>query len=532
VMAGIGALPRPSRVSSADRVGEPTSPIVLRRETWIATAPLLLVAGLSIGLRLIPLVFVPSANWYDEIFQSTEQAHRLVYGYGLVPWEFQLGMRSWLLPGFVAALMELARLFGDGPDYYLPVIDVGFAVLAAAPAVCCFLWCRRWFGPTAGLVSGIAVAVAPELVYFGARALSEVVSAHLLVIGIFLAEPGDEVMARRRLFATGALLGLACLLRVQILPAVAILAVWLMTRSWRTRFPIVLAGAVAALILVAVLDWLTLGYPLASVVRPVLYNLYYGVSSEFGVEPWSYYVLGEIGLWGAAIILLLLVIALGAVRSPALLIAAVSIIAVHSCIAHKEYRFIYPAVILFMLLAGIGLGQLMSWGGEWLNRRGLEKRKTTVLCGLAVVGWWTVLSYQLWTSETMTGLRQRAHDNLAAASFVAHQPAFCGLGLYGEKGRDWARSGGYTYLHRPVPIYWPENRFELSSLAPAFNVLIYTAAPPSILGFEKVRCFGRVCVARRAGDCEAESMAAMPFPDNLAGMAPPKEDFQAIPRQP
>src|SRR5580658_184739 len=138
----------------------------LRREPAWALLGLGGLIATAIVLRLVPIIIVPSVNWWDEVFQSTEQAHRLVYGYGLVPWEFQLGMRSWLLPGFVAALMELARLFGDGPDYYLPVIDVGFAVLAAAPAVCCFLWCRRWFGPTAGLVSGIAVAVAPELVYF------------------------------------------------------------------------------------------------------------------------------------------------------------------------------------------------------------------------------------------------------------------------------------------------------------------------------------------------------------------------------
>src|SRR5215469_6814087 len=95
---------------------------------------------LAILLRLVPILFVPSVNWADEIFQSTEQAHRLIYGAGLIPWEFQLGARSWLLPGFVAVLMELARIAGDGPDYYLPAISVGFAALGSAPVVCCFLW--------------------------------------------------------------------------------------------------------------------------------------------------------------------------------------------------------------------------------------------------------------------------------------------------------------------------------------------------------------------------------------------------------
>ena len=73
---------------------------------------------LAFTLRLIPVVIVPSLNWADEVFQTTEQAHRLVYGTGLVTWEFQLGTRSWILPGAIAALMELSRLIGDGPDYY------------------------------------------------------------------------------------------------------------------------------------------------------------------------------------------------------------------------------------------------------------------------------------------------------------------------------------------------------------------------------------------------------------------------------
>ena len=51
------------------------------------------------GLRLTALLALPSMNWGDEIFQATEQAHRLVYGTGLVPWEFQVGIRSWILPG-------------------------------------------------------------------------------------------------------------------------------------------------------------------------------------------------------------------------------------------------------------------------------------------------------------------------------------------------------------------------------------------------------------------------------------------------
>src|SRR5207248_10320775 len=148
-----------------------------KERPWVLAA-LLGVVLLSVGLRLIPVLFLPSLNWDDEIFQATEPAHRLVFGYGIVAWEFQLGMRSWILPGTIAGLMQLSRLIGDGPAYYLPLIATALALLASAPVLCCFLWARRWYGPVPALAGGIVVAVAPELVYFGGRALTEVVAAY------------------------------------------------------------------------------------------------------------------------------------------------------------------------------------------------------------------------------------------------------------------------------------------------------------------------------------------------------------------
>ena len=300
----------------------------------------------------------------DEIFQTSEQAHRLVYGSGLIPWEFQLGMRSWLLPGIIAALMELSRIVGDGPDYYIPVIAGTFAALAAVPVVCCFLWGRRFFGLPGGLIAGTVVAVAPELVYFGARTLSEVLAGNLLVAALYILEPGYQVTSRQRLFGGGVLLGLVFLLRIQLAPAVAIVALWMIWRADHERVLATITGAIAILTADGILDAVTLGYPFASLWRYVVYNVYYGVSSTFGVKPWNYYLLGEIGVWGGGAATLLLLAALGARRMLLPFAAAITIFAVHSAIAHKEYRFIYPAVVLLMVLAGVGLAQIARWGGE------------------------------------------------------------------------------------------------------------------------------------------------------------------------
>jgi hypothetical protein len=247
----------------------PALPVRASPERVARAGALGVLVLIAFTLRLIPVVFVPSLNWGDEVFQTTEQAHRLVYGTGLVPWEFQLGTRSWLLPGVLAGVMQFARLVGEGPDTYLPVIAGACGLLAVIPVACCFLWCRRWFGLTGAIVGGLAVAVAPELVYFGDRTLNEVVAAHLLVLALYLLEPGYRVTSHTRLFWAGAIVALVFVLRIQLGPAVALIAIWTTLRGSRARLLNVAGGIASALGFVALLDAVTLGYPFASIWRNV-----------------------------------------------------------------------------------------------------------------------------------------------------------------------------------------------------------------------------------------------------------------------
>jgi hypothetical protein len=486
---------------------------------WRGEIGLAVLVALAILLRLQPVLAVPSAVWGDEIFQTAEPAHRLVYGSGLVAWEFQLGVRSWLLPGLIAGLMELSRIIGDGPDYYLPVIAVGFASLAAAPVVCCFLWCRSLIGLSGALLAGLAVAVAAEPVYFGARTLSETVAGHLLVVALWVLEPGYRVTSRRRLFAGGGLLALVFVTRVQLLPAVAVAMLWANWRADRGRLAATLAGAAATLAAAGVLDTLTLGYPFASVWRYLLLNIYYGVSASFGVEPWPYYFLGELGVWGGAVATVLLLTMIGSWRLPLLLVVAAVILAVHSGIAHKEYRFIYPAIVLSTVLAGVGLAQMASWGRNWLIGRGATETPAAVGSAAFAVAWWSLASLQIWNGPTLTAHRQRMHDSLVAASRVAHGPAPCGIGFYGLGGNDWVVYGGYTYFHRPAPMYWPKDEAALTAAVDAFDTLLYTEPPPAALGFTKQQCIGEVCIAQRFGGCRTAPMTPLPLPDPLIEVA-------------
>jgi GPI mannosyltransferase 3 len=111
----------------------------LDRGDWQALSAVLALAFL---LRLIHVFVLPSIHHPDEVFQSVEQAHRLVYGTGIVPWEFVYGIRSWLLPGLIAAVLWAVRPISQEPIVYMAVLGVLGALASLAVPASAFLWAR------------------------------------------------------------------------------------------------------------------------------------------------------------------------------------------------------------------------------------------------------------------------------------------------------------------------------------------------------------------------------------------------------
>jgi hypothetical protein len=78
----------------------------------------------------------------------------------------------------------------------------------------------------------------------------------------------------------------------------------------------------------------------------------------------------------------------------------------------------------------------------------------------------------------------------------------CGLGL---GGMNLFSTPGYAGLDRDVPVYPLADPTAPESLAPAYNVLIYSGAWPTPgKDYGTPACFGDVCVATRPGACSPE----------------------------
>jgi len=297
---------------------------------------------------------------------------------------------------------------------------------------------ERRDGLLGGIVAGGLCAIWFDLIYFAPSVLTEVLAAHCAILAIYL----GEQTGRRGLLLIGGLAGLTVCLRYQYAPGMAAAILWryrLSWGSWRWLF----AGGLAVVVPVAgVLDALTWGTPFQSIWLHVLRNSIQGVSAGMGVEPAAFYLSYlDVSLFPLPLLAVLLV--LGAIRMPALALAAGVTLLEHSLVPHKEVRFIYLAIAAAPILIGLGGSELLS---RLRDRRVRRAAAAAFLLVSACLSWWT--------GTGVLGPRWQFERANILAFLAAHrEPDLCGLAV-----RDvwfW-ETGGYTYLHRDVPLYFAD----------------------------------------------------------------------------
>ena len=211
-------------------------------------ARLILFGALFLGFaaRAYVVFTDEGINWPDEIYQSFEPAHRLVFGHGMVAWEYLDGARTWAVPGFVSIWLWLAKLFGaTTPGAYIHLTKLVFSALSCVAALGVYRLARRFEArELEASVAAAAWSLCALALYFAPRAMSENLAAVCIVWGLALLFPlprgeGPRSGGEGRDLIIGAsLLGAATLFRLQsgvvCLAVVLVFAVHgLRTRAWK-----------------------------------------------------------------------------------------------------------------------------------------------------------------------------------------------------------------------------------------------------------------------------------------------------------
>lgn len=434
----------------------------LLRRAGAVVLMLALVGGAAPRIWLA--LFDQGIFWPDEIYQSLEPAHRLAFGYGLRSWEFIEGARSWAFPGILAAVLRACAGLGiDSPDGYLAVVRLLFAGIGVATAYGCYALARTCGAtPLAAACAAALWALAAPAIYFAPRAMSETASALPVVFGFALA-------LRRPSFpvAGAALLGLAAALRLQnALFCAGLPALLAARREWRQA-----TVAAAVLVLCAgvygLLDRLTWGGWFHSVEFYLRFNLIEGQAARWGVKPpWEYLRLLWTSMGGAGVLLVALA-ACAWTRARGLLLVTAGYLSLHSLTPHKELRFILPALPLLCALAGVGIAGLADLPPLPAAARRvfpLTAALVTLLAATASAVGLPGLTFgdlgQYDQNPPGPNLYYKPHASafddggpVNRLLLAAHRRAdLCGLKVE-TVPLTW--TGGYTYLHRDVPLYPP-----------------------------------------------------------------------------
>lgn len=475
-----------------------------RRGAVIALAVILAVA---FAVRVLIAYAMPSQCWPDEIFQSLEQAHRVVFGRGVIPWEFQEGTRSWLFPGVLAGVMKAVSWVSSSPMAYLMACAALLSAVSLAGVWVGFRWAERVFGLRGAVITGVTCALWYELVYFAPKAMPEVVAGSILAAGVFFASSNGEP-SRRSVIAGALLLAFATMLRIQLAPAAGVCFLYMLRRApWRLRGEAVAAALSVALVF-GIVDALTWGSLFESFVGNIRANLVEGRAKNYGMAPWYAYFQCYALLWGPLGIAILALAGLGARRAPLAAVTALLVLLAHIPIAHKEYRFLYPALVLVVMLAGMGLAEIVEYVAKRRDARTANFATVAVL--VAVVTASLTRANDFYDPGDVFQLGPHGHPNLLwterrgyllASLRIAEQPDVCGIALV---ALHWGQTGGYAYMHQDAPLLEVQTSKRLEEITPYVNVLMGRPDLPVQLGpFTKQTCWNTACVYTRPGSCAA-----------------------------
>lgn len=468
----------------------------------------------------------PHAYHADEIFQYLEQAHRIVFGYGAVPWESRLGIRNPLFPEMLAGPMRLGDWLWPTSDAYLLLPKLCLVLVSLLSVWAAWTFGRR-ISPRHGAAAAIVAALWPEFAQFAGQALTDALAVPLILTAAALIDIAKGQKGRWQNALAGALLAAAALLRAQYGPAeLALVAVALwQSRKWDApewisaawiKAAWIGAGAVAVLAAYCLFEVQAGRMPFEWIAASWHQNLIIGRSHQYGDRFFGWYIPSLFIVWTLWAVPIVALSALVARRYPALMAMAVTNILVHSLIAHKEYRFILLSTMTLLLLAAIG-------SVEWVQRRPLywptrwPERRSAIMAAFWISG---ALACALMPFQAK--FWSKARPGIQAYSYLRKEPGVCGIAHYEAR---WTHGGGYAYLHRPLPIYLPDfsadPEADLANGQANFNVIIAPPQPrhPLPRAYRKETCFGlhslyrkqALCIYRRPGPCANADAGAGPL---------------------
>ena len=493
----------PGRWSPAALVDGLLHPRTPDERPWKLLVPVLVVAFAARAAIALSGDFVLHP---DEIMQYLEPAHRLVFGNGVTYWEYFYGARSWLVPGVVAGVLKGFDLAGLGePSWYVGGVKLMFCAVSLLIPAGMYFFARWHLDEMSARIALVAGALWYELIGFAHKPMTEFVATALLMalLALCVRPPVDR---GRTVWLTVWLIAFVAVLmaavRLQYAPlALLLLGVFFL----RTEKKVLLAVAAGVFLLaVGVFDAVTWDRGLFhSYATNIRFNLLID-AGRAGESP-GYQFLWWLLLASAGLSALCAALSLGDPGRYGLLILLIAVVLlIHSTQAHKEYRFIFAVVPLWLL---VGAGLVAQWAARMDGRVWMPA--TVLFAGVSLGGILNALPlqdrlYRAHSRETgKVGFLLGQDPVFPAYRHLARAPGVQGVW---QVDRFYFNLPGYYYLHRRIPFYDAHAERglgrDVETMMASVSHIVSAAPDLAIPGWMVEKEFGDIRIWRR-GDTGA-----------------------------
>ena len=438
--------------SMSDLLLHPVSP---EERPWKFLLPVLALAFVARAAIALSGDFVLHP---DEIMQYLEPAHRLVFGNGVIYWEYFYGARSWLVPGLIAGVLKLFDIVGLGqPFWYVGGVKLVFCAISLLIPAGMYFFARWHFGETVARVALLMGAFWYELVGFAHKPMTEFVATALLMSLLALCvRPAPDKL--RGVLMVAVLAVLVAAIRVQYAPlALLVLGLFFLLRTEK-KMQLALAAA-TVFVAVGIFDAITWdGGLFHSYLAYTRLNLTLDDLISSASPAWEYLywlLIASVGL-----VSLCLLAALRDFRRYALMLTLIALaLLIHSTQSHKMYRFIFVVIPLWLLIGADFVVWFSSRASAGRSRMLLGPTSlvlATSFAGVSLAGILNALPYQdrVYQSHTgvtgIVGFLRNQDPIFAAYRYLASAPR---VSAVWQVDRPYFNLPGYYYLHRSIPFY-------------------------------------------------------------------------------
>ncbi|KAH9620327.1 hypothetical protein KSS87_001150 [Heliosperma pusillum] len=324
---------------------------------------------ICLGVRMVNSLLVQTYFNPDEHWQSLEVAHRLVFGYGHLTWEWEKGIRSYLHPLLFAILYKiLASLHLDNPLFMMKAPRLLQAFFAAI----CDLYLYRY----SDIIFGNQFVLGISIIFYHSALLYTVMSQCTLPFMVYL----DTIVGGKK----------------------------------RENHWTVVLG------ITSLLDRLMYGSWIIVPFNFLRFNFFSSGGDYYGTHPWHWYLTQG---FPVMLFTFLPFSVAGIIYSKHWKLSGLIgwVIGVYSILGHKEFRFIFPVLPVALMFAGyslaslrklslpIGKGKRISSAHSWLP----SKLRLSVFFLLATnipMGLYMSLVHQRGTEDVMHYLSKEAQN--------------------------------------------------------------------------------------------------------------------------